>query len=507
MNRLLQRIAAADCQTNGLREDFTDLRALLTEQFNPFEVHVGARQWSEVARQLNLEIEQFEEVSQFPFLAQKAIVGVGGAFSAGKSSLINALLGKHRLHAEVDPTTAIPTYLVRGQQDGEQQGSITALTRKYAQLTLSEDEFASLTHDAERGQEGPASTLLHSILIEDADFEWPQIALLDTPGYSNSQKGRNGRTDEYIAHTQLNDVNIIIWVVSAEGGVISEADIAFLKRLNEDIPKLIVINRADKKSTDDITRIVEITAQTLKKKKIAVLDILTVSARKPNEFEYDKLKRYFNQWNHVPAAPRIVSSLMDISQGLAEALPSREIKWQYEAFQQKFFRQLFIIAKKNGWDVSREEQCFEQRQAEQQAARAEMKLQQAEEDQKEKAEVARFELMRQVKDLARQVERVQRNEEREAAIAELSEIDDKISILEDERDRLEDIYREIEGKNTWEQGFFESDKIYRNRQDNESRASTRAQDAWISAEFELNNLKKRKIQLSNIVSGKSKSLG
>ena len=68
-------------------------------------------------RDLKLEVEQLREFCEFPDLTQKIIVGIGGSFSAGKSSLINAILDKKRLVTEVDPTTSLPTYLMQGDDD------------------------------------------------------------------------------------------------------------------------------------------------------------------------------------------------------------------------------------------------------------------------------------------------------------------------------------------------------------------------------------------------------
>lgn len=60
------------------------------------------------------EMDNFYKFCIFPELAAKVIVGVGGAFSAGKSSFLNSVLGRKILSVEIDPTTSIPTYLMYG---------------------------------------------------------------------------------------------------------------------------------------------------------------------------------------------------------------------------------------------------------------------------------------------------------------------------------------------------------------------------------------------------------
>ncbi len=107
------------------------------------------------------------------------MVGAGGAFSAGKSSLINTLLGKKRLVVEIDPTTSLPTYLLYGEQR-----QITALNLFRGRVILSQDEFASLTHEEKIKYGSQIAGLLRSAFVSDPDFAWKNIALLDTPGYS-----------------------------------------------------------------------------------------------------------------------------------------------------------------------------------------------------------------------------------------------------------------------------------------------------------------------------------
>src|SRR5690606_40573590 len=62
------------------------------------------------------EMENFYKFCMLPELADKVIVGIGGAFSAGKSSFLNGILGQKVLSVEIDPTTSIHTYLIHGEQ-------------------------------------------------------------------------------------------------------------------------------------------------------------------------------------------------------------------------------------------------------------------------------------------------------------------------------------------------------------------------------------------------------
>lgn len=250
--------------------------------------------FADILKNLNLELEHFREFCEFQDLAQKVVVGVGGAFSAGKSSLINTLLGKKRLVVEIDPTTSLPTYLLHGEQE-----QITALNLFRRRVTLSQDEFASLTHEEKIKYGSQIAGLLRSAFICDPDFAWKNIALLDTPGYSKPDSEQwSERTDESVARSQLNLSNFIIWVVSATQGTISEDDLKFLATLNADIPKLIVVSRADAKVPEDIAKIVALVKQTTVERSINVLDVVPVSARKKNDYPVQPIVEFLENWNN-----------------------------------------------------------------------------------------------------------------------------------------------------------------------------------------------------------------
>ncbi|WP_180124874.1 dynamin family protein [Acinetobacter sp. YH12080] len=249
--------------------------------------------FADILKSLNLELEHFREFCEFPDLAQKVVVGVGGAFSAGKSSLINTLLGKKRLVVEIDPTTSLPTYLLYGEQE-----QITALNLFRRRVILSRDEFASLTHEEKIKYGSQIAGLLRSAFVSDPDFAWKNIALLDTPGYSKPDSEQwSERTDESVARSQLNLSNFIIWVVSATQGTISEDDLKFLATLNADIPKLIVVSRADAKTPEDIAKIVALVKQTTAERGVNVLDVVAVSARKKNDYPVQPIVSFLEQWN------------------------------------------------------------------------------------------------------------------------------------------------------------------------------------------------------------------
>ena len=142
---LLCRASQSNMEQDGQRLQFAADLDVLDKIINhdlPELARSGSPDhFADILKDLNLELEHFREFCEFPDLAQKVVVGVGGAFSAGKSSLINTLLGKKRLVVEIDPTTSLPTHLLHGEQE-----QITALNLFRRRVILSQDEFASVTH-------------------------------------------------------------------------------------------------------------------------------------------------------------------------------------------------------------------------------------------------------------------------------------------------------------------------------------------------------------------------
>ena len=60
--------------------------------------------------------DRVEEYKKNQLLKNRAIIGMGGSFSAGKSSFINSLFGTNMLPENTTTTTAIPTYFMNGEE-------------------------------------------------------------------------------------------------------------------------------------------------------------------------------------------------------------------------------------------------------------------------------------------------------------------------------------------------------------------------------------------------------
>lgn len=272
-----------------------ELKSLIEQNLVQLALDGCPPNFPEILKMFQLELDRFEAFCVFPYLAQKNVIGVGGAFSAGKSSFLNTLLGRKKLVVQVDPTTSVPTYLMSGDQEKS-----TAINIFNREINLSEEDFLSFTHEEYEQFGSEVSGLLKSVVIQDISFKWNNLALLDTPGYTNTdEQFSSERTDAKVAFSQLNTAHFIIWVVSATNGTISDEDLNFLSELNPSIPKLIILSRADLKPKEDLASIKKLILELTQKRGIEVLDVIFSSARKRKEYPLDQVENLLGEWNEV----------------------------------------------------------------------------------------------------------------------------------------------------------------------------------------------------------------
>ncbi|VXA83079.1 conserved hypothetical protein [Acinetobacter sp. 8I-beige] len=293
---------------------------------------------SQFSLEFAYEMENFYKFCMLPELADKVIVGIGGAFSAGKSSFLNGILGRKILSVEIDPTTSIPTYLIHGEHQ-----KIKAVLKNAQQQDLSLEQFKSLTHHAEQ-ELYKLTENIDLILLNQPEQQWSHLAFLDTPGYSNHEDIEQGMCDAHIAKVQLNDAQCLIWLISADQGVISQSDIEFLKIIRFDIPKLVVISRADKKSPNDLNEIKKLTQYTLAQHQIDVIDVLAFSARQPRNFDRDRLDQFLVQWSSEHQESRIIENFNQYFEAMKKHLTNKEGEIEIERFQRKLFEKIYQLA-------------------------------------------------------------------------------------------------------------------------------------------------------------------
>lgn len=293
--RALQATPAKDDPLKQVEEPLSQLESLIKKDLLELSKQASPDNFAELFLEFERELHRLREFVAYPTLSSKIVVAFGGAFSAGKSSLINALLDEKLMVVEIDPTTVLPAYVIAGEEN-----SIYALNNHQLRIQLSELEFASLTHDELELYGSQVSRNLNAAFVIRENFPWQGLAFIDTPGYTG-QSQAGDRTDEKVAASQLNTAQAIVWAVNAKQGTLPETDVEFLTRLNPDIPKIIVVTRADQVETADLNAIVERISHTLHTRNLPVQGVFPVSSRRKHQDLLVPVKQQLEDWQHLQA--------------------------------------------------------------------------------------------------------------------------------------------------------------------------------------------------------------
>lgn len=263
--------ASSKVGSYNAQQDLEALNSLVDEDLLVLAREVNTNNFTDIYLSFRQELARFHEFSVFPKIAQRTLVAFGGSFSAGKSSLINALLEAQLMAVEVDPTTSLPAYIMHDEAD-----RIVALNVHSKLIQLSNEEFSSLTHEEKELYGSEVSGALSAAFITKPSFPWKHLAFIDIPGYTGEK--RSGlRNDSDISFTQLNGAQAIVWVVNIKQGTIAESDLSFLAQLDSAIPKLVVVTRMDQVIEDERQAILEGVSQALVTRGIKVEGVIPVS--------------------------------------------------------------------------------------------------------------------------------------------------------------------------------------------------------------------------------------
>lgn len=211
--------------------------------------------------------ENWLELAQEKSRNFSVILPFVGAFSAGKSSLLNALVETPLFPTNIDPETAYPAELGYGPNETISghlpDGKVISLNRQDLQRNL-----PSMLPKGSHVSVSLANPLLAKL---------PHLRLVDMPGWDSGIEAHAAAIDGYAARSLAYCV-----VVSAEEGNLRESLRRALRELAvSDMPILAVISKTDKKPPEDVDAVVEQVRQeitaTMGRPPLA---IVKVSARK-----------------------------------------------------------------------------------------------------------------------------------------------------------------------------------------------------------------------------------
>src|SRR3989339_960281 len=185
-------------------------------------------------------------------------ISVFGEFSAGKSTFINALIGEDLLSVAVEPTTAVPTYVVYAREFDVsvklKSGEVLTLFGKEKPFWTRFVGRESVLHTLQRQKddikrfltqwtkEGEKADQVEHISME-IPLPWLQqgLELVDTPGTNNEFTRHHNYTENVARET---DIAIILMDSRQGGGKRTEFD--FINAVQKSVGKtIIVLNKID----------------------------------------------------------------------------------------------------------------------------------------------------------------------------------------------------------------------------------------------------------------------
>lgn len=158
-----------------------------------------------------------------------------GNFSTGKSSMINAIVGRPILNVEITPETAVPTEVYYGNnrvfrvtKDGIKEYSTDALPLK--DLTIRNTELVKIEYDNE---------FLKEI---------KSVSIVDLPGFDTSIELHNKAIDQYLPNSLA-----YLLVVSSDEPVLKDSMINLLKELKQhEMPVYVAITKCNRLTAEEI---------------------------------------------------------------------------------------------------------------------------------------------------------------------------------------------------------------------------------------------------------------
>lgn len=196
----------------------------LREVLNRYQWRASPENWLDLAEQ---QARHF--VVPLPFV---------GEFSAGKSSLINALIGEPLFSTNIDPETAFPAELSHGDTE-----RLIGHCPDGTEITLAREDIQSGL-----SSRLPKGSHLSVTLSQPLLARLPHLRLVDMPGWSSGIEAHANAIDSYAAHSLAYCV-----VVSAEEGTLRDSTRRALRELAvSEMPILAIITKSDKKPADDI---------------------------------------------------------------------------------------------------------------------------------------------------------------------------------------------------------------------------------------------------------------
>lgn len=231
-----------------------------------------------------LKLQEIEKelmmISGFPEFHSARTVAVGGGFSAGKSEFISSFFSDKalKLPSSIEPTTAIPTYVVNSQKESNRLIGMNMQGGAVDLLHIDPELTQKLNHQFMQSFRFPLKSIMPYMFLT-TKLAYEHLCFVDTPGYNPT--GSHTSEDMSVAKEFVENSEALIWLVGADAnGTIPRTDIDFLKRVlgNSKKPVYFVLNKADLKPLDDVKAILAEFSRVLETEKIDYVGISAYNA-------------------------------------------------------------------------------------------------------------------------------------------------------------------------------------------------------------------------------------
>ena len=158
-----------------------------------------------------------------------------GNFSTGKSSMINAIIGKPLLSVDITPETAVPTEIYYGENKVFQYDKTGVVERRIEELPL-------------KGLTVQTTDLVKIEYNNEFLEQIRSVNIVDLPGFDTSIELHNKAIDQYLPNSLA-----YLLVVSSDEPVLKESISDFLKELKEyNMPVYVVITKSNRLDEDEL---------------------------------------------------------------------------------------------------------------------------------------------------------------------------------------------------------------------------------------------------------------
>ncbi len=185
----------------------------------------------------------------------------------------------------MNPTTAIPTYCLKGKKEVlmgfSQNGGMVELPH----LAFDHQFLKSLGFNLKE--------IMPFMLLSAPSVPFEFLCFIDTPGFNPANQGYTDG-DKEASKESLKHAKHILWLISCERGGIESDDLEFLKDLYDESKQVfIVLSRADRRTKSQLEEVAKQIRETLKDNGIEFLGICTYSATRYQEY------KEFSEKSHV----------------------------------------------------------------------------------------------------------------------------------------------------------------------------------------------------------------